>query len=149
VHRQHRRDPQRDRSTARRHRRERRDAHPLVVAAAVSYAANCALGTAVATGRLRTGRAHWVHHALYICTSTLAAGAASSLLWSRSRAGWALLPAAVPLVAIPTVSARTRGHIGIALSAAPFFAAALLTSAREAREHREHREAREHRDRSR
>ena len=111
-----------------------RDPHPLFVAAAVSYAANCALGTAVATGTLHTGRAHWVHHALYICTSTLAAGAASSLLWSRSRAGWALLPAAVPLVAIPAVSARTRGHIGIALSAAPFFAAALIASARHSHE---------------
>ncbi|WP_378145739.1 hypothetical protein ACFJGV_18720 [Cnuibacter sp. UC19_7] len=106
------------------------DPHPLFVAATASYAANCALGTAVATGRLHTGRAHWVHHALYICTSALAAAAATSLLWSRSRAGWALLPAAIPLIAIPSVSARTRGHVGIALSAAPFFVGALVASAR-------------------
>lgn len=114
-----------------RRRQTRARAHPLFIAATVSYAANCALGTAVATGRVHTGRAHWVHHALYICTSALAAAAASSLVWSRSRAGWALLPAAIPLVAIPTVSARTRGHVGIALSAAPFFLGALIASHRE------------------
>lgn len=113
--------------------RARADPHPLFVAATASYVANCALGTAVATGRLHTGRAHWVHHAIYICTSTLAAAAASSLVWSRSRAGWALLPAAIPLVAIPSVSARTRGHVGIALSAAPFFIGALIASARESK----------------
>ena len=98
----------------------------LFTAAATSYAANCALGAAVATGVLHTKSFHWVHHALYVCTSTLAGAAASSLLWSSSRAGWALLPAAVPLVLIPRVSARSRGHVAVALSAAPFFAAALV-----------------------
>jgi hypothetical protein len=98
----------------------------LFTAAATSYAANCALGAAVATRLLDTRRVHWVHHALYSCTSTLAAAAVSSLLWSPSRAGWWLLPAAVPLVLIPRVSARTRGHVGLAVSAAPFFLAGLI-----------------------
>jgi hypothetical protein len=98
----------------------------LFSAAAASYAANCAVGAGVATRLLDTSRIHWVHHALYVCTSTLACAAASSLLWSPSRAGWALLPAAVPLVLIPRVSAHSRGHIALALSAAPFFAAGLI-----------------------
>jgi hypothetical protein len=98
----------------------------LFTAAAVSYAANCAVGAGVATHILDTSRVHWVHHALYVCTSTLAAAAASSLLWSPSRAGWALLPAVIPLTVIPRVSARTRGHVLLASSAAPFFAAALV-----------------------
>jgi hypothetical protein len=98
----------------------------LFTAAATSYAANCALGAAVATGALHTRSFHWVHHALYICTATLAGAATSSLLWSPSRAGWALLPAAVPLTLIPRVSARTPRHLQVALSAAPFFAAGLV-----------------------
>lgn len=98
----------------------------LFTAAATSYAANCALGAAVATRVLDTRHFHWVHHALYICTSTLAGAAASSLLWSSSRAGWALLPAAVPLTLIPRISARSPRHMAVALSAAPFFAAGLV-----------------------
>lgn len=98
----------------------------LFTAATTSYAANCALGVAVATGTLRTGRAHWVHHALYISTATLAGVAASSLFWSRNRAGLLLLPAAVPLVLIPAISSHSRRHIVTALSAAPFFVASLI-----------------------
>ena len=98
----------------------------LFTAAATSYAANCAVGAGAATRLLDTSQVHWVHHALYICTSTLAGAAVSSLVWSPSRAGWALLPAAVPLVLIPRVSARSRGHVALALSAAPFFVAALV-----------------------
>ena len=98
----------------------------LFTAAAGSYAANCALGAAVATRRLDTGGFHWVHHALYVCTSTLALAAVSSLLWSESRAGWWLLPAAVPLVLIPYVSSHSRRHPALALTAAPFFAAGVL-----------------------
>lgn len=98
----------------------------LFTAATTSYAANCTLGIAVATGTLTTGRARWVHHALYIATSGLAGAAASSLLWSRSRAGWLLLPAAIPLVLIPAISSHSRRHIVTALSAAPFFVASLV-----------------------
>jgi hypothetical protein len=105
---------------------------PLFVAAAVSYAANCMLGTAVATGLIDTHRIRWVHHAVYISTSALAGAAASSLLWHRgdNRAALALLPAAAPLAAIPRVSARTRGHVVLALAAAPFFIASLILSRR-------------------
>jgi hypothetical protein len=97
----------------------------LFTAATTSYLANCALGVAVATGTLRTGRAHWVHHALYISTASLAGVAASSLFWSRNRAGLLLLPAAIPLVLIPAISSHSRRHIVTALTAAPFFLTSL------------------------
>jgi hypothetical protein len=105
---------------------------PLFVAAAVSYAANCALGAAVATGLIDTHRIRWVHHAVYISTSTLTGAAVSSLLWHRgdNRAALALLPAAAPLAAIPQVSARRPGHVVLALSAAPFFIASWILSRR-------------------
>jgi hypothetical protein len=103
---------------------------PLFVAATASYLANCALGAAVATRLIDTRRIRWVHHAVYISTSVLAGAAASSLLWHRgdNRAALALLPAAAPLAAIPSVSARTRGHMAIALAAAPFFVTSLILS---------------------
>ena len=94
----------------------------------MSYTANCLLGTAVATRRIDTSRVRWVHHGMYITTSTLAAAAASSLLWSRSRAGWLLLPAAVPLAVIPYAGTRGRRHPAVALSAAPFFLASLIAA---------------------
>lgn len=98
----------------------------LFTAAAASYTANCALGAAVAARVVATADVRWVHHAVYTATSVLTGAAVSSLLWSQSRAGWWLLPAAVPLAMIPRVSARTHRHRLIALSAAPFFAAGLI-----------------------
>lgn len=98
----------------------------LFSAATASYVANCALGLSVATGVLDTTKVHWLHHGLYTCTSTLAGAAVSSLVWSRSTAGWWLLPAAVPLALIPHLSARSRRHPALALSAAPFFAAGTI-----------------------
>ncbi len=103
----------------------------LFAAATTSYVANVALGTAVATRVVRTHRFRWVHHALYVSTSVLAGAAASSLLWSGSRAGLRLLPAALPLAAVPYVSARSRRHPVVALSAAPFFVAGLAAALRE------------------
>ena len=100
----------------------------LFTAAATSYAANCLLGAAVAARLIDTSRVRWVHHGMYVATSTLAAAAASSLLWSRSKAGWLLLPAAVPLAVIPYAGTRGRRHPAVALSAAPFFLASLLTA---------------------
>lgn len=99
----------------------------LFTAAATSYLANCLLGAGVATRVLSTRRVHGVHHALYVCTSTLAAAAASTLLWPRTsrRAAWLLLPAAVPLALIPRISSHSRRHVVVALSAAPFFAASV------------------------
>lgn len=101
-----------------------------VTAAAVSYTANCALGTAVATGAVRTGRWHWVHHALYICTATLSACALLALLRSDRRAAAVLAPAAIPLAAIPFAGTRGRRHPAVALVAAPFLAAGLALSRR-------------------
>lgn len=105
----------------------------LFGAAAAAYTGNVALGLAVTARLVDTGGMRWVHHALYVATSVSAGAACSSLLWSPSRAGWRLLPAAAPLAVIPYVGARTRRHPLIALSAAPFFAAAL---ARALKEHR-------------
>jgi len=107
---------------------------PLFVAATASYAANCALGAAVAARIVDTSRIRWVHHALYISTCVLAgAAAASSIVWGDERerqAAVALLPAAVPLAAIPRVSTRSHRHPLLALTAAPFFATALMLSRR-------------------
>jgi hypothetical protein len=93
----------------------------LVTAAATSYAANCALGASVATGLLDTRGYRWLHHALYIATSTLTAAAVVALLVRRDPAGWFLLPALAPLAAMPGASARTPRHTRTGLSAAPFY----------------------------
>ncbi len=98
----------------------------LFTAATTCYAANCALGVGVATRLVDTTRVHWLHHALYATTATMAGAAASSLLWSENTAGWALLPAAVPMALIPYVSTKSRRHMFLALSAAPFFAASAI-----------------------
>jgi hypothetical protein len=100
----------------------------LFAAAATSYAASCAVGAGVATGTLDLRGARWVHHALYICTASLAGAAVSSLFWSRSRAGWMLLPAAVPLAALARLGPRFPRHPLVGLAAAPFFVAGLIQS---------------------
>lgn len=102
----------------------------LFTATAGAYAASTVLGTGVASGTFSTGRAQWMHHALYVATVSLGAAAASSLLWSRNRAGWLLLPAAVPLSVIPFAGTRGMRHPLIALSAAPFIAASALLARR-------------------
>jgi hypothetical protein len=103
----------------------RRLARPLLRAAGVSYLASCALGTGVATGLFRTGRARWVHHALYISTASLTGLALAAAVAGRRRAGWWLLPAVVPLAVVPYAGTRSRRHVIVAVSAAPFYAAAL------------------------
>jgi hypothetical protein len=106
---------------------------PMFAAAAVGYAANCALGTSVALRLVDTRNVRWVHHALYVATFSLAVGAMSSAVWGSPRrssreAAAMLAPAAVPLTLIPYAGTRTRRHPLVALSAAPFFIAALLRS---------------------
>jgi hypothetical protein len=111
--------------------KERRDVNPapLFTAAASAYGANLALGTAVALRLVDTSSFRWIHHAVYIATCVLAGAAASSVLWSRSRAGLALLPAAVPLAALPRIGSRPRRrHALVALAAAPFFVLGLIAS---------------------
>ncbi|RWZ61561.1 hypothetical protein ELQ92_11350 [Labedella populi] len=107
-----------------------RSAH-LFTAATVSYLANCAVGTGVATRTIDTSNARWVHHALYISTSALSALAATSGLRpgadrSQRKAVLALLPAGVPLSLIPFLGSHSNRHIVVALTAAPFFAAGLI-----------------------
>lgn len=114
-------------------RRRRSTAAPLFVAAATAYAANCALGTAVAARLIDTRGFRWVHHALYIATCTTTALALGGGLWGQPRrpsrrAALALLPAAAPLAAIPFLGTHTRRHPLVALAAAPFLLAGLLLS---------------------
>ena len=100
----------------------------VFAAALGGYLASCAVGAGVASGVLDLRGARWVHHALYIVTVTLAGAAASSLFWSRSRAGLALLPAAVPLAALARLGPRQPRHPLVALAAAPFFVAGFVHS---------------------
>ncbi|NYD20608.1 hypothetical protein [Kineococcus aurantiacus] len=102
-----------------------RSPSPLLVAATVSYAANCALGAAVAAGVLDTSGARWVHHGVYVTTAALTAAAGADLLRRRSAALWPLLPVAAPLLAIPAVPARSRWHPVLAATAAPAYVLAL------------------------
>lgn len=100
---------------------------PLLTAAVTGYLTNCALGTAVATHVLDTSGFRWVHHAVYVATAVLTAAAGAELALRRDRAFFRLLPVAVPLVAIPTVSARSRWHPVIAATAAPAYLATLAS----------------------
>ncbi len=119
---------------ARRARRGRDDrpASGAFAAAATAYAANCALGLAVAARLINTRRFRWVHHALYILTCATAGLAVVAGLATRTprtrRAALALLPAAVPLAAIPYAGTHTRRHPLVALTAAPFVLAGLVVS---------------------
>lgn len=115
----------------------RTNAAPLFLASALSYAANCALGTAVATDLVRLGRWRWLHHALYITTCVLAALAVSAAWWGRPRrpsrrAALTLAPAAVPLAAIAQIGTHRRRHPLVALTAAPFFILGVAVSRRAA-----------------
>ncbi|MGA5304899.1 hypothetical protein ACPCHT_33665 [Nucisporomicrobium flavum] len=98
----------------------------LITAAAVSYASNVAFGTAVAVGAIDNRRIRWVHHALYVATSSLTAVALAACAVERRAAGLALLPAAGPLAVLPYAGGRLRRHAALAGSAAPAFAAALV-----------------------
>lgn len=96
-------------------------------AAAGFYLANCALGIAVATGRVDTSGYRWVHHALYVCTLSLTV--ASLGLAARARRPQEAVPlagAVVPLAMIPFVGTHGRRHPATASTAAPFYAAALI-----------------------
>jgi hypothetical protein len=98
----------------------------LITAAAVSYAGNAAFGTAVAVGAIDNGRIRWVHHALYVATSSLTTLALAACAIERRAAGIALLPAVGPLVALPYAGGQLRRHATLAGSAAPAFATALV-----------------------
>lgn len=116
--------------TRRRRRHRHRRAAPAASlpfhVAATFYAANSALGLGVATGAVRTGRFRWVHHALYIATTTTTLIALITGIGRHRRAALALLPTLVPLAVIPYAGTRTRRHPIIALSAAPCYLLAVL-----------------------
>ncbi|WP_309103008.1 hypothetical protein [Microbacterium sp.] len=119
------------------HRLRRRDPARLFIGATAAYVANCALGAAVAARVIDTTRFRWLHHALYIATCTTTAAAISAAWWTGPgsagrQAGLALLPAAVPLAAIPYAGTHTRRHPLVALAAAPFIIAGLVRSLRPA-----------------
>lgn len=107
-------------------------ARALATYAAVSYAANCALGLAVASGRVRTGRAHWVHHALYVNTAASTAATTVALVAERGKAGAVAAPALVPLALIPFAGTRGWRHPALAVSIGPFLALALTVAWRRA-----------------
>jgi len=114
-------------------RRTISNAAPLFVAAALSYAANCALGLAVAARVIDTRHFRWLHHAMYITTcTTVVAAIGSACRGSRParQAALALAPAVVPLTAIAYVPTHTRRHPLVALAAAPFIIASVVRSFR-------------------
>lgn len=100
------------------------------------YFANVALGSGVALRLFSTGSFRWIHHAVYIGTCLLGAAAVSTLLWTDSDAGWILLPAVLPLAALPFAGSgssaalgfASRRHVVVALLAAPFFVASMIVS---------------------
>ena len=100
----------------------------LVAAAAGAYLANVALGTAVQARLIDTSRYRWIHHALYIVTSTLTVAAIAGSFARRSPRGWLLAPVLVPLALLPRVGHDAHALTGLA--AAPWYAGALLGPAR-------------------
>lgn len=98
-----------------------------IALAGASYLGSCGWGAAAVLARPSSVRAHPVHHVLFIVTCTLLAVAVSSLLWSSSRAAWFLVPAAVPLAALPVTGSRSiLRHALIALAASPFYLISIL-----------------------
>ena len=88
------------------------------------YALNAGFGVSVLIGRVDSSGFRWVHHGLYVVTVALAVLAASSLWWSRSPAGWYLIPALIALVALPYVGSARRHpfrHVCAALVPLPFY----------------------------
>ncbi|MCW4386203.1 hypothetical protein OH146_10515 [Salinibacterium sp. SYSU T00001] len=104
----------------------------LTTAACLSYTANAALGAGVAGGVIDTGHARWVHHALYISTLALTSLAVVSGIRHRRIAAWLLMPALLPLAALPRTRGRGREHPLIALTAAPAYVSAVIATVRRA-----------------
>jgi hypothetical protein len=104
-------------------------ARALVAAAAGAYTANVLLGTAVQTRLVDTSRHRWVHHALYVVTSTLTVAAVVGAFAQRSPRGLLLAPSLLPLVLLPRVGHRAHALTGLA--AAPWYAGALLADGKD------------------
>jgi hypothetical protein len=109
---------------------------PALAVATSAYLLTCGVGLGVRRGVLRTDRARWVHHVLFVVTAASSALAVVALAAARDRAAaLALLPAGLPFARLTRVSARTGPHARTAQAAAPAYAAAwaLHRSARAAR----------------
>ena len=98
-------------------------------AATLSYLANCATGLR-ASRRPLGPRARWVHHALYVSTSALTAGAAVVAVAARHPSWRPLALAAAPLILLPRFPGHSRLHPATAVSCAPCFGAALVLALR-------------------
>jgi hypothetical protein len=98
----------------------------LTTAAGVGYASNVAFGVAVATGVIDNRRIRWVHHALFVATTTLTAAALIAGAAGHRRSTLALLPAIVPLAILPYAGGGIRRHAAIAAVAAPSFTTAIV-----------------------
>lgn len=98
----------------------------LFLLATGSYLLSCTLGLIARLGLTSSGTVRWMHHAAFISTFALTALACSTIWWLTENAGWFLLPALIPLSAVPYVRARSVRHIYLALSAAPFYALSLV-----------------------
>ncbi|MFW2512705.1 hypothetical protein ACNI3K_02900 [Demequina sp. SO4-13] len=98
----------------------------LVTWAAASYVTNAVFGAAVATGAIDNSRIRWVHHGVFIATSSLTAVALAASALERRPAGLALLLTVGPLAALPYAGGQVRRHATVAGMAAPGFATALF-----------------------
>jgi hypothetical protein len=100
---------------------------PALAVATTAYLLTCGVGLGVRRGVLRTDRARWVHHLLFVATAASSALAVVELVAARDRAAaLALLPVALPFARLTRTSARTGPHARTALAAAPGYGAAWL-----------------------
>jgi hypothetical protein len=101
----------------------------LIGVATGAYLLNCAWGTAVATGLIRTRRLRIVHHGLFVATASATGVAlAAPLVWRHALPVLFLAPAIAPLAAAPRISARSSAHWRVALAAAPSYLGAVLAA---------------------
>lgn len=101
----------------------------IFVTAASAYAINALFGAAVRLRLIDSSGFRWTHHGLYIITFVLTVAAVSTLLWSDSPAGWYLLPAVVPLAALPYAGSARRHparHMAVALLPLPLYILSLI-----------------------
>ncbi|MFD5225962.1 hypothetical protein ACFWHT_10120 [Microbacterium sp. NPDC058342] len=98
----------------------------IVPLACLSWVINAAYGALIATGAVRRRRTRWVHHALFIATSTLTGLSLLAALVERRDVAVVLLPAAAAMAAMPATRGGTAQHTALALSAAPWYASAVM-----------------------
>lgn len=89
------------------------------------YAANVALGTAVAARVIDTRRIRWVHHAVFTVTISLTAASVALHIAGKDRRALPLLVAMVALGSVTRSSGRRPSHPVVALTAVPALVTAL------------------------